>query len=502
MEVENTELPDHTNELSTYDILASPYVKINHNFVLNYDKNNHFSIESKRMCKILKFNSTWKFLEIVEELLKLKPYVYQNLLIIILNIDDGQASTVETSFKRRKIEHSLEYLMVILKKFSLHRPLIVQITTSDNSMELYYKNEDCDEFNNFIFRGHSTKIENFQTFFWSLMNGQIQNFQDTMIDLLPNVKNFSLILKFLETLSFSVDFYNEILINCAAKGTKDDLFTTLGVQIDTKIMSISIMDKFTKVYKLSSKNFSSNEHSILSAAVEHSNEQVIKFLSDDCSYLMQQLPFDHQLSISTSLYKATNYDILCDLLELCDFPFPNNINADTLENLRLKTIIEDRKQFHEAVSEGNFPKIQNSIDKFNGLKIIYNVNNQSALYQSLCQIVNFHNFSTLKSTYNLQVAENEKIDSIKKSESQKRILVDANVQSSVPSDEKIVALLVAKSSIHVTRMNKHKYSEYHKKVKGWFQQICAINIGESVLKVVSSCEKLKIVFDFESKNVS
>ncbi|KAL7011662.1 hypothetical protein ACKWTF_014378 [Chironomus riparius] len=76
-----------------------------------------------------------------------------------------------------------------------------------------------------------------------------------------------------------------------------------------------------------------------------------------------------------------------------------------------------------------------------------------------------------------------------------------NVNESLTDDDKSVNLLCNRSSIHNKRIKKEQEAEYRKKIRNWFNDIKKIKFGTEFLNVAASCEKLRIIFDFESNTV-
>lgn len=80
------------------------------------------------------------------------------------------------------------------------------------------------------------------------------------------------------------------------------------------------------------KEETENNQSVLLGAVENQNKEVIDYLITFWTHLIQQLLFEHQVRISTAAFDPNQLDVLCDLLEIADFPFPKDFNADDIQN--------------------------------------------------------------------------------------------------------------------------------------------------------------------------
>ena len=132
--------------------------------------------------------------------------------------------------------------------------------------------------------------------------------------------------------------------------------------------------------------------SVLQMAIESTNTNVSDFLIKNCTNFIQHLPLEHQIDISTSVYKANKLELLCDLLKISDFPFPHKLDQKSVTNEQLLEIIEERVKFHDViVKEVNNKKeqarkiseIENFLADNENLKYAYNLENKSAFCQAL-----------------------------------------------------------------------------------------------------------------------
>lgn len=494
------------------DLLSTGHIPVNQKYVTNFEK----GIEiSQQNVKILKFSSEWEKNEIFDEIRAHNIFKNKSLFMIVIEVKDIQSfvqteeSDQEKDFQASK-NKCQKNILNFLAEYVQDQTFIIQlISRSEYVTKIYYKDENIEIFEPFL--SHRVKpvrkIKNFQTFLWLFMNKQFTNFEETMIDLLPNVKNLNLIWNFLNTLDLKEDFYSRVIIKCAAKGSTHQLFTVLNDKVKSTNMSLNIdgMENLTKIFKLKTSicgvKLSHMEESILLAAVENSNSEVIKYLTEKCCHIIQRLPFSHQIDLSTVAYEIHNVELLCDLVEFCDFPFPKDFDATSVVHKRLKIIINDRQEFHEAVKNEKFDIIDSLISKFSGNKLIYSTKNMSALYKAIT-IRNLNTYYHLKVTYGLEISQDEEKYIKAEFHPNKMIPANANAQISVPSDNNVTASLIAKTSIYLTKQNRNNYKIFYNKIKNWYQQIYNMKFGSALLNVVSSCEKLRIVFDFNNEYVS
>ena len=63
-------------------------------------------------------------------------------------------------------------------------------------------------------------------------------------------------------------------------------------------------------------------------------------------------------------------------------------------------------------------------------------------------------------------------------------------------------MLDLKTFIHNKDITEEHEAQYRQKIKKWFQDISNVKYCKELLDVVTQCENLKIIFDFESELVS
>lgn len=222
--------------------------------------------------------------------------------------------------------------------------------------------------------------------------------------------------------------------------------------------------------------------------------------------MIQQLPDKHQLRISTAAFDTNQLDVLCDLLEISDFPFPDDfsIKENQVNHKRLRQIINERSQLEVAINKEDFEEIDEFINRNENLKFVYNIDNSSVLTQAVI-LKKFSVFYYLKSlgfqgenckdVLNL-LDEEDKAQAIKQATEQRK----TNIEKSLLDFHKSVLHLSARSLIHNRKISKQNEAENRSKIRNWLKDIQ--KIAPEMLDVAASCEYLKIIFDFESHSVS
>jgi len=245
--------------------------------------------------------------------------------------------------------------------------------------------------------------------------------------------------------------------------------------------------------------------SVLLTAIEHKNSEVIDYLITYSTHLIQELAFDHQIRISTAAFETNQLDVFCDLLEIADFPFPEDYEfEDEQEHDRLRKITAQRMAFTNAIKRENFKKIDQFIDNNLSLKYGYSIDNETAMEQAI-NLRKFGVFYYLKSLgfqgedceeiFN-GLDKNEKMKATQHAVKQRK----RNVKLALVNVHNSVLLLATRSLIHNRKISKEQEAEYRQKIINWLQDIH--KVAPEMLDVAASCEYLKIIFDFESDTVS
>jgi hypothetical protein len=290
---------------------------------------------------------------------------------------------------------------------------------------------------------------------------------------------------------------------CAEYLKKLDLLAALGASLESEGR---ILNEEAEGYLYTASEEGEEVISILSKAIERSNEDVVNYLITHCTHLIQKLPFTHRIDISTDAFNKNKFDTLCDLLEYSDFPFPREFNSDFNNHERLSRIYQERIKFHEAIKNKKSKDVLDFIEKYSNLKIIYNISNKSAMCTAI-DSKNFEEYYRFKSLgFEAELTEN--CETREFSENDKKALEDQaerqtqiNADRSISDKEKAVALLSSRSLIHNRKIAKEEELKYREKIKKWFKDLYKIKICMELIDVVVQCEELKIVFDFESESV-
>jgi len=331
------------------------------------------------------------------------------------------------------------------------------------------------------------------------------------------------------------NLFKKLILEVIKSGTKADLLTIFRapVEHDGRVLSIEAQQYLSEVFYEEQLDNERMEHiedtkvlnnddssiksdyqtvlvgksssSILLTAIEHKNTEIIIYLITYWTHLIQQLPFDHQIKISTAAFETNQLDVLCDLLEIADFPFPKDFEFDDeQEHDRLRKITLQRMAFTIAIKRENFDKINQFIDDNLNLKNAFSIDNETALTQAI-DLKKFGVFYYLKSLgfqgKDCQdilngLDKDEKMKATQQAVKQRR----TNVKLALVNVHNSVLLLSTRSLIHNRKISKEQEAEYRKKIMNWFQDIH--KIAPEMLDVAASCEYLKIIFDFESDTVS
>lgn len=252
--------------------------------------------------------------------------------------------------------------------------------------------------------------------------------------------------------------------------------------------------------------FDSYNPSLFYTAIENGNIKVANYLISTYPYLIQNLPFEHQISISTKIIEAQELNLLYDLLAFYDFPFPKDFKIESVQDERIQQMSTERLAFHDAIKNNDEQNLKNFIDKNRNLKYVFDINNKSALNYAR-EIKNFKILYFLRS--NGFQAIDELFDfsdlSVEDCEIAKSFALNQtkkNIESSCSNDKNPILFLTARSLIYNIRDSRDNQKEYLKLIQKWYEELDKIKFGHELLAAASQCESLKIVFDFQSKSVS
>jgi len=495
----------------------------------------------RQNCKILQISSELEIDQKLAIINTLEPTEYPNLFIFIIEHQNGAVLNENLGTQAQQLEECLN-------KFAAARPLIIQQTCEvENKTKFYYKNEksskilDIDQH----YPEDYELYEKWQNKLSSLLDQELQPFENELLKKLSHIKDSSIILRFLRTLNIQEAFFGTLVLEIAKSGSKADLLAILDASFEEngRILneqaqnyiqfvfegnnpenesadapdegqiqeeptleesSVDVQDDPMEVVSSQSKNEDSSQ-SVFLTAVQHSNKKIIDYLITYWTPLIQELPVQHQIRISTAAFDTNQLDVLCDLLEISDFPFPENFTITKSEVIeKLSKLTLERLEFKAAIEKEGFHKIDEFISSNQNLKFIYNIDNNSALTEAV-KARKFGVFYYLKSLgfqgENCQdildnLNEEERKQAVKLATEQRKI----NVKISLQNYHKAVLQLSARSLIHNRKISKDQEAECRGRIKNWLKDIQ--KIAPEMLDVAASCEHLKIIFDFESNSVS
>jgi len=486
-----------------WNILADHQgIKIDEKFILKLPKGSKsVNKEVKNSCKILHFSSEWDIEEVLTTIGALDSNDYPQTLIFVIEVADTKNFISQIlsclTFQRVKQECFTKLQKKVLK-FVATRPLILQLSSKDeNVTKIYYKEETSRQFT--VVDQQQDELEEsreFSSFLRSFLNGKFYNSEIEILDAVRRFRTCSLLLRFLQTLQLSNEFFGFLALDVATKGSKLELLAALDSPFGSKgkILSNRAQSYVSDAIE--------DDNSVLLTAIKNTNTKLINCLINDWTHLIQQLPFEHQIKISTAAFVTNQFDVLCELLDIADYPFPKDFNPKSFNCVQLNKIISDRISLEAAVKNENIHEIAKFIDENSNLKIIYNINNKSTLQQAVDAsnikvyvFLKFKNFHSTKPDENFEEAEKE----VKKYAAQQR---KQNIKEGLLDYFMPINSLCNKSLIHNKKISKEQEKEYRRKIRSWYKDINKIINGSEFLNVAASCDGLKIIFDFESNTVS
>jgi len=507
-------------------------IKFDKNFIIKLTNENNNIIErsTKQNCKILKISSELDIDQKLAITSALEPSEYPNLFIFIIEHQNGKFLTENQGIKSQQFDEHL-------KKFGAARPLIIQQRLiAENETKLYYKSENSSQVVD-IDQNYAEDYELYDD--WknklsSLLDQELSH----MLKKLSCIKKNSIILRFLRTLNIQEAFFGSMVLEIAKTGSKADFLAVLDASFEDsgRMLNSQAQNYIKNVFEddesgsesdeveSTSEKSSDDDHdnptdqtstesikkedssqSVLLTAVQHSNQEIIDYLITYCSHLIQQLPVEHQIRISTAAYDTSQHDVLCDLLDIADFPFPENFTFSKSKNdEKLLKITEDRMEFKAAIEREDYEKIDGFVERNLNNKYIYSINNNSALTEAV-DARQYGVFYYLKSLGFQGETCQDILDELNQEERKQAVnkateQIGTNIDKSLRDFHKSVLHLSARSLIHNRKISKEKQVEYRRKIRSWLKDIQ--KIAPEMLDVAASCEDLKIIYDFESDSVS
>lgn len=463
----------------------------NPNFVLHVKHNKIIDKCESKSYKVFKYSSKWNFDQVLLHILKQNSNLFPHLFIFV--VEAKNKKDFNAIINRLSTCEGSKVIKDYFKGFKPSRPIILQIKLeNDHNSVFYFKEKNA---SNFIYLNDNK--ENYKDLIEIL-----SNFNGDLIENLHKVKNSSVILRFLKALDLPEEYFYRPTLECALRGSKNDLLAVLDASFEEEGRRLNNEAQNILTY-ISEEDDEEIIISVLSQALQNPNKNVIDYLISNCTHLIQQLPFDHRVNISTSVYRAKNTGVLFSLINNSDFPFPKDLDKSTIHDRKFLKLIDERNKIHESISKGQ--DIDKFIKKNSNLKKVFSVNNQTALYNALVS-KNFKCYAKLKSKGFL-MDPSEKFPKLTDEETKQFNIetstqTQQNVEKAVPDRKKSAKLLAARSFIHNMKIGKKKEGLYRKKIKEWFNILCEIPICSIFLDCVAQCDDLKIIFNFESESVS
>jgi len=478
-------------------------MKIDKKFILKLTKGSkNVNKEVKDSCKVLHFSSEWNFEEVFMTIdgLNLKEYPQLFIFVIeVTNVGFIANNQQDSSNKVTKLQKKL-------LKFSDDRPIILQLTSEDENMtKFYYREEKSNQFNVIDHQQDESEYSStFSSFLVSFFNGKFYNSEIEVLNVVREFENCSLVLRFLQTLQLSDGFFGSLVLDVASDGSRSEFVATLDSPFDSngRVLSYRSQKYISDVF--GDDGDPDNDISVLLTAIENENTDVIDYLITYWTHLIQPLPLEHQIKISTSAFETNQLDVLCDLLDIVDYPFPDNFKPELIEHERLRKITTERNDFKAAIETENFEKIDEFIKNNSNLKFIHMSSNKSALTEAI-NVKKFGVFYYLKSLNFKGEKCDDILEKLSKEEKEQAVKLATdrrkeNVTKSEDVAQKSVMMLSMRSSVHNSRTEKIQQSKYRDKIMKWFTDI--YKVAPELIDVAASCNNLKIIFDFESDSVS
>lgn len=449
---------------------------------------------TRNNCKILILSTDWELNDILYTISRLDSKSYPYLFIFVIEVKSFGFCNINQNLLSEKIDNIQKNILRFCKK----RSLVLQLTSNDENLtKIYFKEENDNNFN-IVEDNSSEDFKDFPTFLIYFLNEKFQDFKSQITEKLPDLENSSLILKFLSTLEIGGDFYNNLVLKCAAECKSSDLLAITDGFIND---DGNIQDRYLEYFL----HNQIGETSVLHTAIFNRNEDIIKFLIKYCSKFIQQLDFDHQIEISTLAFSRNQFNVLCDLLQISDFPFPKDFNPEPAKDKSLTEIINSREKFHSDILDELKEEIEKFAEIHPNLKFAYNVKNKSAFCQAL-DSKKYSAFYKLKALrFRDQLVKYQGIasgdDKSIQIKSAIRKQQNENVTSSVRNEIEAISFLSMRSFIY-KRSNSGIADECNAKIKEWYKQIYQNKLGSKLIDAAAQCDKLKIIYDFECDSVS
>lgn len=440
-------------------------------------------------CKIVKIAAKDDLSDILQKFANLTFKNFPKWFILMIEAENFGFNGANL----QQLESNINNLVQLLNIGLNYRPMIIQLTSKCENVTKFLLKEQHLEIIEYPTK--FVKVENFSTFFWNFLHRvNDENFgwsSFTIDDSFLKIKDAYLMIRFLQIFISPDNYWNHVAIQCAKNGSLQQLLAIFDDPFENHVKNLNI-DAQRLVSEISPN---SNSKSIISIALENSNDEILCYLINNCTHLIQLLPFDHQIQLSTKVYMDRRFQNLCDLLVIADFPFPENFNKDDVSDQKLAQICDKRQLFFEAIENEDLNLINDFTNGNQDSKIVYNFINNSALKHAIVsKKVNIYIY--LKYELGFRAAQSDNIDENLFSDLYKEQITRLNICNSL-AEEKSVLRLVVKSFIYNRNIDKETEQKYRQYIKRWYQEINICEVGSQLINVVAQCEDLKIIFDFE-----
>lgn len=449
-------------KINQIDILNGNSIKVHTKFIVKVSKKNGIIYESKSECKIVEFLYDCKIDNVLKTLKHSFLQEYPNFFILCLKIE-----------KHDNIIRCVKKIHDIFR----NRRLILQIRT-DNSTKVFYKEGHDIEFYECDLNSEYEKIQDFSSALWYFLQEDIEKLTNVQ---LTEMTNSTLFIKYMRVFQLPEKFISDLILQCAKSGTKSDFMAVLDIETENEMPSEQI-----KMFNLMS---------LISTALLNLNDEIINFLIQACGFLMQKYPIECQIDLSTKAFECKKFDVLCYFLNVLDFPFPRKIRLFLspfydFDNEKLKIIIDKRTEFFNAMTADNKSEMSNFIESHPNLKLLFNIDNKSALYQAAL-LKKYDTFWWLKSK-NFCVQISEDID----------FLPEIRHLQTVDSDIKSVKKVLERTAF-INDVAVKKDITFRETIKDLLEEIYCNQYGVHFIELIATtCSKIKISFDFNKSLVS
>lgn len=371
---------------------------------------------------------------------------------------------------------------LLLSKFE-NRFIILQFHQR-NQREVFFKDETSSDFINL-----NTSNSGFGLFFKGLIvneeNSLIESYKRALINRNPFA------LKFLSIFDENSRDFQTFLIE-AIKSVENLLdFETFQLLFDNNNIS--------KMWYLSK---ATDNNSILMTIVLENKGFILRSLPPSFVDFLTDLPFEHQVKITTTAFDRGFYEIFVDLIRVLDFPFPLGFSEDQITSDVVKSVVKEREDFHDFIRRGNLENVKEFIEIYPSMKYGYNLSNKTSLLKAIdYKEYNVYSFLLSSGFCSRNDPEiNSKILQLIASCDLEMEIVDENFKNALLVDNYFIYFLFAKCKIF------GKMTPAVKKQRENIIKKCLFNLNlveqlKPILEISAKEKQLEIVFDFDKIHV-